>query len=186
MDRALSLALIQITATIVLPYTWARFRLGKRPADLGLNLRRIPQCTLLACGLYVLALAAFMHCSADPVVANHPVRSLGPGKAVELGASMCLIAAGTDIASRGFILLALASYTPLPFAIAMQNAFWLLGHTNEIRLLSPCLGVAGAVGLFLILGLGGDAIALRTRNVVGLAVAHMLLNVGMILYIRQL
>jgi hypothetical protein len=35
-------------------------------------------------------------------------------------------------------------------------------------------------------GLIGDIVALRTRNVVGLALAHVLLNLAMVVFIRSL
>jgi hypothetical protein len=98
--------------------------------------------------------------------------------------TMFLIAAGTDVATRGFILLSLARHSSLWFAILMQNVFWLLGHTHEIRVLAGALGGVGAVGLFVVLGLLGDSIALRTRNVIGLGLAHVMLNVVMTSYIR--
>jgi hypothetical protein len=40
--------------------------------------------------------------------------------------------------------------------------------------------------LTLTLGILGDIVALRTRNVVGLAVAHVLLNITMMAFIRTL
>jgi len=69
---------------------------------------------------------------------------------LELGFAMCLIASSTDVATRGFILLTLMECTPLAFAVAMQNVFWLLGHANEIRLLTSALGREGAVALFVL------------------------------------
>lgn len=169
---------------IVMPYAWASARLGKSPADLGLSRRNLLRTFLLGCGLYALAMAAFVAGSHDPLIRNHPVRHLPPGGTLELGFAMCLIAAGTDVATRGFILLTLLESTGLAFAILMQNVFWLLGHTNEIRLLQSALGREGALGLFVLLGLLGDSIVLRTRNVLGLGLAHALLNIVMIWFIR--
>lgn len=68
----------------------------------------------------------------------------------------------------------------------IQNLTWYLGHIHEINLLTNCLGYMNALGLTLILGVVGDVIALKTRNVVGLAIAHVLLNVALLIYIRQL
>ena len=92
------------------------------------------------------------------------------------------------VAPVSFILLTLAKHTRIWFAVAMQNVFWLWGHRAEIaKLAGPeCLGMPGAIGLFLLLGILGDVIALRTRNVLGLAIGHILLNLAMILYIRGL
>ena len=179
-------AVIQTLTTIVIPYAWAISRLGLSPADLGLSTRKLGQNLLYGCLLYSLALAVFIHCSADPMIANHAVRNAAPAEAIGMVSGMSLIAAGTDLATRGFILLTLARYTHVGFAIAIQNLAWYLGHIHEINMLSGCLGFAGALGLTLTLGILGDVIALRTRNVVGLAMAHILLNVVLTVYIRQL
>ena len=138
------------------------------------------------CLLYSLALTAFIHCSADPLISNHAVGKLPAWEAVGFAASMSLIAAGTDLATRGFILFSLARYTHTSIAILIQNLTWYLGHIHEINLLTGCLGYASALGLTLTLGILGDVVALRTRNVLGLAFAHILLNIVLSLYIRQL
>lgn len=183
-DRTVATAAWQTLWMIVMPYVWARVRLGRSPASLGITTRNLGRGFALGCALYLLALAAFVYGSHDPVFQNHPIRRLPVDRMFLLGSTMCVIAAGTDIATRGFILLTLVDRTGVPFAVAMQNIFWILGHTNEIRVLSGPLGWGGAVGLNLVLGLLGDSIALRTRNVLGLALAHALLNVAMILYLR--
>lgn len=179
-------ALIQTIGTIVIPYLWAIKRLGFSWQDLGLTTVKLPQSIVLGCLLYTLALAAFIHCSADPFISNHAVGKLELGEAIGLAASMSLIAAGTDFATRGFMLLALARYASIPFAVFFQNLTWYLGHIHEINLLSNCLGFWTAVGLTLTLGILGDVIALKTRNVVGLAIAHVLLNIVLTTYIRGL
>jgi Type II CAAX prenyl endopeptidase Rce1-like len=179
-------ALWQTVTVVVLPCAWAMWRLGFSLSDLGISTRKLGHALLLGCLLYSLALAAFIHCSADPLITHHAVRALPAREAVGLIAIMSLIAAGTDLATRGFILFSLARYTPVSVAILAQNFTWYLGHTNEIGLLTGCLGYAGALGLTLTLGVLGDVIALRTRNVLGLAFAHILLNILLSLYIRQL
>lgn len=55
---------------------------------------------------------------------------------------------------------------------------------NQIRLLADCLGMV--MGTALTLGIVGDMIVLRTRNVIGLAIAHFLLNVVLAIYLRNL
>lgn len=100
--------------------------------------------------------------------------------------SMSVIASGTDLTTRGFVLLGLARYTPLTFAIIVQNALWYLGHRGEISQLSGCLTLGGAIGLTLTLGVLGDIVALKTRNIMGLAIAHILLNITMMIFIRNL
>lgn len=176
----------QVGATIVIPCVWAVYRLGLKWGDLGLNTRNLGITLLLGCGLYTLALAAFIHCSADPLISKHAVGQVPLGEAIQLTAVMGLIAATTDIATRGFLLLTLVRYSPVWFAVLIQNLTWYLGHIHEINLLTNCLGYMNALGLTLILGIVGDVIALKTRNVVGLAIAHVLLNVALLIYIRQL
>lgn len=179
-------ALWQVGATIVIPCLWAMRRLGLGLRDFGLTMRRLGITLLYGCALYSLALAAFIHCSADPLIANHAVGRMPLAEAVQLTAVMGLIAAITDITTRGFLLLTLSRYGPVWFAVVVQNLTWYLGHIHEINLLTGCLGYATALGLTLTLGILGDVIALKTRNVVGLAIAHILLNVVLMIYIRQL
>jgi len=179
-------AVWQVGATILIPCVWAIRRLGLKWGDLGLNTRNLGSTLLLGCGLYALALAAFIHCSADPLISNHAVGQAPLGEALQLTAVMGLIAATTDIATRGFLLLTLVRYSPVWFAVLIQNLTWYLGHIHEIDLLTNCLGYMNALGLTLTLGIVGDVIALKTRNVVGLAIAHVLLNVALLIYIRQL
>jgi hypothetical protein len=176
----------QTMTTIVMPCAWAIWWLNLRLEDLGLTRRNLWRSVLMGCALYSVALVAFVHCSGDPLVANHPVRFLPPLEAFGLVSAMSFIAAGTDVATRGFILLILARHTHVLFAIFIQNLVWFLGHLHEINLLSNCLGMYPAIGLTLVLGIVGDVVALKTRNVVGLAVAHVLLNVSLSFYLRQL
>ena len=184
--RSFITAMLQTVATIVIPYIWIIKRLGFSFTDLGISTRNLRLSVILGCLLYSLALAAFIHCSDAPVISNHAIGKIAPWDAVLLAFNMSLVAAGTDFATRGFILLGLARYTHVSIAIIIQNLTWYLGHIHEINLLSGCLGYAGALGLTLTLGLLGDVIALRTRNVLGLAIAHILLNVVLGIYIRQL
>ncbi|MEZ5064670.1 MAG: hypothetical protein R3B81_08020 [bacterium] len=185
-DRTAVTGLWQFLMTIVVPYLWANSRLGLSPADLGISTRNLGRSFALGCALYSIALAAFVYGRHDPLIQDHPVRHLPWDRTLLLGATMCLIAAGTDIATRGFILLSLSRHAGLPFAIVMQNVFWMLGHTHEIQVLESALGKVAANALFLLLGILGDSIALRTRNVLGLAFAHMALNVVMVSYMRFL
>jgi len=184
--RSAANAVWQTVATIILPWSWAMWRLGFSLADLGFSTHKLGRSLLLGCLLYSLAFAAFIHCSADPLISNHAVGKLPALDAVGLAASMSLIAAGTDLATRGFILFSLARHTHVSIAILVQNLTWYLGHMHEIDLLTGCLGYASALGLTLTLGILGDVVALRTRNVLGLAFAHILLNLVLSLYIRQL
>ena len=176
----------EILTGVALPYLWAVRRLGMSFGDLGLTHRKLGMSTLLGCGVYAIALAAFLHCSGGEMMANHTIRKVSLGETFLLVPMMGIIAAGTDMATRGFILVGLARHSHVVFAIAMQNLVWFLAHIHEIGLLTDCLGVTMAVGLTLTLGILGDVVVLRTRNVMGLAAAHFLLNVVLSVYLRYL
>lgn len=185
-DYSVVNALWLFTTMVVLPYTWAYFRLGMKPSDLGLNTSRLPLNILLGVSLYSVALAAFIHCSGDPMIKHHMVSTVDGADAAILTGTMGLVAVSTDLATRGFLLLVLAKYSNLWIAIIMQNLLWFAGHIHEINMLSNCLGYELSILLTLFLGLAGDAITLKTRSVVGLAVAHFALNITLVLYIRGL
>jgi membrane protease YdiL (CAAX protease family) len=176
----------QTLMLVIVPYVWAAKRLGMSLQDLGLRRSNLGTSTLFGCGLYMLALAAFVHCSGGNVMTHHIVRRVDTPDAFMLVALMGTIAAGTDLTTRGFILLTLTRYTHVAFAILMQNLVWFLGHLHEIKLLADCLGVTMATALTLTLGIVGDVIVLRTRNVIGLAIAHFMLNIVLAIYIRHL
>lgn len=176
----------QFLTTVVIVYWWASKRLRLPLSELGITTRNLGKTTLLGCALYSLALLAFVSCSDDPMIAQHALRNASSNDAMWLLFSMGLTAAGTDLTTRGFILLGLGRFTPLLFAVVVQNALWYLGHVSEIAQLSGCLTFWGAVGLTLTLGILGDLVALKTRNVAGLAIAHVLLNVAMMVFIRSL
>lgn len=179
-------AIWQTLALVVFPYWWASSRLGMPISELGVTRERIGMSTALGCALYTLALGAFLYCSGGSLMQTHAVRQASAPDAVMLVAMMSLIAAGTDLTTRGFILLTLARHSHVVFAIFMQNLVWFVGHVHEINLLVDCLGAPGAIGLTLTLGIVGDMIVLKTRNVLGLAIAHILLNVVLGFYLRQL
>lgn len=176
----------QVSATIIIPFWWAMKRLDLSLRDFGLTTHKLGYTLLFSCMLYSLALAAFIHCSDDPLITNHAVGQLPWGEALQMIGVMSVIAAITDLTTRGFLLLTLSRYGPVWFAIIIQNLTWYLGHIHEINLLTDCLGYTTALGLTLTLGILGDVIALKTRNVAGLAIAHVLLNIVLLFYIRQL
>lgn len=171
---------------VVLPYLWAMRRLGFRLGDLGLKRENLARSTALGCAVYLLALVAFLHCSGGSMMAEHTLRKVTLVDAVLLVPLMGLLAVGTDLGTRGFILLTLARHTHVVFAIFMQNLVWFLGHIYEIGYLADCLGIPMAAALTLALGILGDMVVLRTRNVVGLAVAHLLLNLILSVYLRYM
>jgi len=186
LGHKLATTLLQTLTTIVLPYLWAWKFLKLTPARLGFTTKNLGKSVLWGCALYALGFLAFSTCTDDPLLSRHPIRHADPGQATAILMTMGLHAAGTDFATRGYILLALAAFGPVSFAIVMQNLVWFYGHIYEINLFANCLGMPVAIGLFIGLGLLGDFIALRTRNVAGLAIAHVVLNIAMALSIRGL
>lgn len=179
-------AIWQTVALVFFPFWWAVSRLGMRISELGVTREQIGSSTALGCALYTLALAAFIYCSGGLMMQGHAVRQADPLDAAMLVGTMSVIAAGTDLTTRGFVLLTLARHSHVVFAIFMQNLVWFVGHVHEITMLVDCLGAPGAIGLTLTLGIVGDMIVLKTRNVLGLAIAHVLLNVVLGMYLRQL
>ena len=176
----------QFFTTVIILYWWANKRLLLPLSELGITTKNLLLTVILGCLLYSLAFIAFVSCSNDPFIAQHGLRQASTKDAMMLLLSMSMIASGTDLTTRGFILLGLARYSPLIFAIIVQNALWYLGHLSEIAQLSGCLTLWGAIGLTLTLGVLGDIVALKTRNIIGLAIAHILLNVSMMIFIRNL
>lgn len=174
----------EVSAGVLLPYWWATRRLGLKLPDLGVNTRNLGKSVFWGCALYTIALLAFFHCADGEMMANHTIRKVPLQEAFLLVPMMGLIAAGTDMSTRGFILLTLARHSHVAFAVLMQNVVWFLGHLHEISLLTGCLGFNQAVGLTLLLGVLGDMIVLRTGNVMGLAIAHFLLNIVLSVYLR--
>lgn len=176
----------QFLTTVVILYWWANKRWRLPLSELGITTKNLLSSTLLGCLLYSLAFLAFISCSNDPFIANHVLRNASTKDAMLTLLSMSIVASGTDLTTRGFVLLGLARYSPLIFAIIVQNALWYLGHLSEIGALTGCLTLWGAIGLTLTLGVLGDIVALKTRNILGLAFAHILLNITMMIFIRSL
>lgn len=175
----------QALALVVVPFVWAIKRLNLNLGDLGITAHRLGMNILLGCGLYAIALSAFMYCPDISMMTDHALRKVSTGDAITLTILMGITAAGTDIASRGYILLILAKYGNVFLAFVAQNLLWFLGHMHEVRALTGCLGTTLAVTLTITLGVVGDIIVLRTRSVVGLAIAHFMLNVVLSVYLRQ-
>ena len=72
----------------------------------------------------------------------------------------------TDLWTRGFVLMLLAKYQSPWFGIFAQNVTWLVIHLYEIALLYPAMGIFGALALTITLGVLGDIVALKTKNII--------------------
>ncbi len=88
-----------------------------------------------------------------------------------------IMASITDFWTRGFILLELQKRYGDKTAIFWQNVIWFTLHLYEIELLEPSIGYAGAILLTLVLGIGGDMIAIKTKSITGLMLGHIILNI---------
>ncbi len=184
--RKLATTLLQTVFAIALPYLAAWKWLGLSPSRLGFTTKGFLPSFLWGCGIYAITFATFLSCSDDPLLTRHPLARAEPLTALVMVLIMALHAAGTDFATRGYILLGLAEFGPVALAILMQNVVWYVGHLYEIELLARCTGHTPARALFLLIGVLGDIVALKTRNVAGLAAAHVLLNIAMAFVIRGL
>lgn len=94
---------------------------------------------------------------------------------------VAIMASITDLWTRGFILFEVANKYSDRTAIIVQNITWFTIHIYEIELLEPFIGYWNSILLTLFLGIGGDLVALRTRNIFGLMLGHTLLNVSIFL-----
>ena len=88
-----------------------------------------------------------------------------------------VMAAITDYWTRGFVLLHLSKRYNEFVGILGQNVCWFILHFYEIELLAPYIGWGGAILMTLFLGITGDLVALKTKNLYGLMMGHLLLNV---------
>lgn len=110
-----------------------------------------------------------------------------PFSTFELAVNLFLVgimASLTDFWTRGFILLQVSKRYGSHWGLICQNAAWFIIHFYEIQLLNYYIGWFSAIVLTLVLGILGDFIALRTRNLFGLMIGHFLLNLQIALVAR--
>ncbi len=96
-------------------------------------------------------------------------------------ALVAIMASITDFWTRGFILFELSRRTNDTNAIFWQNVTWFVIHIYEIELLIPYIGIVNSILLTLILGIGGDIVALKTKSIFGLMLGHIFLNLSILL-----
>ncbi len=95
-----------------------------------------------------------------------------------------IMASLTDFWTRGFILLQISERFGKMWGIIIQNLTWFMIHLYEIQLLQYYIGWAMAIGLTLFLGILGDLVALKTKNLYGLMLGHFFLNLQIALVAR--
>lgn len=141
---------------------------------------------LLGLAVYTVPLVAFIWFVGDPEFDRHFVdgkRDLGTGELLARTLLVFAMAAITDIWTRGFVLLQASRFKGDAFAIALQNVVWFVIHLYEIELLMDSWGLPLAIAVTLFIGIVGDMVVLRYRNVWGMALGHIYLNAVFVGYL---
>jgi hypothetical protein len=137
-------------------------------ADMGIAKKDILRSTILGIGVYAIALAVFIILMGNPEFDRYFLWSsdMPAGEfALTMGA-IAWMAALTDIWTRGMILMPVFKLKGLYLAILTQNIFWLASHIYELSFLAPSMTLAGALALTLSLGILGDIVAIKTKNII--------------------
>jgi hypothetical protein len=171
---------------IVLPFWWARRKLGTSWEDFGLTTKNLAPSLLYGGLVYMIALVTFILQLSNPVFYQAWAAGYERMPRLELvvtGLLFSWMAAITDLWTRGFILMQITKHSTAMWGVFIQNGTWLIVHLYEIALLAPTLTLPGALLLTIVLGTMGDVVALKTHNIVGLAFGHVILNIGFITYV---
>jgi len=171
---------------ILLPFGWAVLIKKMSFSDLGLTSKKIVLSAVLGIGIYSIALIVFLLSLGNPTFDRN--FSWGADYTiVEWLLALALVswmAFVTDLWTRGFVLMLLAKYQSPWFGVFAQNLTWLIVHLYEVALLGPVVGIVGALALTISLGLLGDIVALKTKNIIGLGIGHIFLNIAFFSYVR--
>lgn len=168
-----------MTIFYVIPAIWFTFRWGGSFNSLGIMPKRgyIILNIILGISLYTIASAIFVRNE----IFFGGWRNLS-WKYVWINFLLVsMMASITDFWTRGFILFELSRKTNNKNAILWQNITWFVIHIYEIELLVPHIGLFCAITLTLILGIGGDIVALKTKSIFGLMLGHISLNLMILL-----
>jgi hypothetical protein len=171
---------------VLLPFGWAWYYKKHKLSDFGITTKKLIWSLILGLGVYSIALLAFLFSLGNPDFDQY-FRWGADYTTSDWFATLALVswmAFVTDLWTRGFVLMLLAKYQSPYLGIVAQNVTWLGVHLYEIALLAPAMSVAGALALTLLLGILGDIVALKTRNIIGLGVGHMFLNIAFFSYVR--
>jgi len=173
---------------VILPFGWAYYYKHLNKSDLGITKKRLFASIILGLGVYTIALFAFLLSLGNPAFDHHFSWGMDYSLTDWL-LTMSLVswmAFVNDLWTRGFVLMLLAKFQTPWFAIIAQNITWLMIHLYEVAILSPSMGLLGALGLTVVLGVCGDLVALKTRNIIGLGIGHIYLNIAFFSYVRFL
>jgi membrane protease YdiL (CAAX protease family) len=171
---------------ILFPVGWVIYFKRVKLIDLGITTNRLAYATALGIGVYSICLIVFILSIGKPEFDTLYTEGLANMSYTELIAFIPLVsimAMITDLWTRGFILMLLAKYKGPLFGILAQNITWLAIHLYEIDLLKAALTLPGAIALTVALGVLGDLAVLKTRNVIGVGIGHIFLNLAFVSYV---
>ncbi len=173
---------------VLLPLGWAlsvkKFKLN----ELGITKNMCGRSIILGVGLYSIVLIVFLFLLGKPEFDTH-FRWGADYELIDWLLIMFLVAWMafiTDLWSRGFVLMLLAKHQTIWFAILIQNLVWLSAHIYEVLILESSLTIVGALGLTIGIGILGDIIVFKTKNVIGLGVGHIVLNLIFFSFVRSI
>ena len=162
------------------------YRYGYKLEDFGIRKENLLESTLFGIAIYSVALAGFLWHVGNTDFDHKFVdgkRDMETWKLLALSLLTFFMAATTDIWSRGFVLLTTEKLKGPKVALLVNGLVWFGVHIYEILLLEDSFGLWVATGLTIFLGLSGDLVALKYRNVIGLGIGHIYLNLVFIVYV---
>lgn len=171
---------------LVIPAIWLVYIRKFKFHQLGFTKSNLIQSSVLGLAVYSIALIVFFLAVGNPEFDRYFLWSQDM-PALEFAGTIALIAwmaALTDIWTRGMVMMPILHLHGIYFAILAQNLVWFAAHLYEIEFLMGSLTIAGAVALTLTLGILGDLAAIRTRNIIGLSIGHIALNVLFFGFVR--
>jgi hypothetical protein len=171
---------------LVVPLLWLVKIRNFSFTDLGITTKNFLVATVLGIGVYFIALTIFLMSIGNPEFDRYFLwgNEMSAGEFAAIMALVAWMAALTDIWTRGMVMMPILKLKGIPLAILAQNVVWFAAHAYEIEFLIGSLTLAGAVTLTLALGILGDLVAIKTRNIIGLSIGHIILNLAFFGFVR--
>jgi len=175
---------------LVLPMGWLHVRHSIPWKDVGIRREGLGVSLVGGILVYGIALMTFIWLIGDPHFDSHFTNQYVDANALDMVVDLTLVGWMVflfDVWTRGILLLLSDRAAGPRVAILIQNLAWFTTHLYEIEILagSPQLGWYGAIGLTLVLGLLGDLVVLRCRNVIGMGVGHFMFNAFFAVYVAM-
>lgn len=171
---------------VILPFGWALWFKKESLSEMGFTKKKLLPSIFFGLAVYSIALVAFYLSLGNPDFDQY--FRWGSEYSINdwllIMALVSWMAFVTDLWTRGFILMLLAKYQSSWFGILVQNIIWVSIHLYEVAILGPSMSIIGALCLTIVLGVLGDVVALRTKNIIGLGIGHIYLNLVFFSYIR--